>query len=160
MLKSLVLCMALLPATALAWDTPLAAMEGFLAWELAGGRLQTDEENMARHVHLDPDTEGGGADTLAVTDGYRIDTPRCKADRCEVKVHFHLPGMKDAHDLFVANGKKARTEKIPFVVTKRDGQWRVHWESLPGQPYVSPAALAAHRATLAADEEGNEEAGE
>ena len=157
MLKSLVLCMGVLPATALAWDTPKAAMKGFLAWELAGGRLQTDEENLARHVHLDPDAEGGGADTVAVTDRHRIDSPRCKDDRCEMRVHFHLPGMKDAQDLAVANGETARTETESFVVTKRNGQWRVHWESLPGLPYISPATQAAHMAMRTADDERNEE---
>ena len=151
-IKAAMVCLAMVPAVAGAWESPQQAIEAFVAWELGGGRLQTDNEGLARHVHVDPDYEGMGPDTVMLSDRHSIDAPRCTADSCQVTVRYHLPAADGQEDLPLGNGKRARTQRVSYTVVNRDGHWRVHSDSLTDLPYVSPAAVQAHQAGMQDEE--------
>ena len=151
MFPRIVLCLALSPFAAAAWDSPEQAMDAFLAYELAGGRLQSDMPGLARHVHVDPDHEGIGADTIHVADRHWVDAPRCGRGQCRVAVRFSLPAAGQFGELPVANDPSPRLDTVEYRLSRRGDQWRVDADSLSELPYVSPAGLLALLATQQQD---------
>ena len=144
----MVLCFALLPVTAAAWDSPQQAVSEFLAYELGGGRLHSDEDAYARYMHAAPDHDGIGFDTVLLSDAHSVGKLRCKADRCEVTVHFQLPGVPEQDDFPLANKKRASSRSVSYSVLNRDGDWRIDADSLQQMPVISPATMAAHKASV------------
>lgn len=148
------MCLALVPAVASAWESPQQAVDAFVAWELGGGRLQTDIEGMDRHVHAEPDYEGVGADTVLVSDTHHLGKLRCKGTRCQVSVAYHLPARSDDNDLPIGNGHRARTQRVTYTVLAMEGDWRIDSRTLTDWPIVSPQTLATHMAGDSEDEDG------
>lgn len=155
MFKRLVLCVALMPATAAAWESPQQAVSEFLSFELGGGRLISDAEGFAQHVHASPDHDGIGFDTVLLSDAHSVGKLSCKADRCQVVVRFQLPGVQEQDDFPLANGKRASSQNVTYTVLNRDGVWRIDADSLMEMPVISPATLAAHK-TAALEDFGEE----
>lgn len=143
----LLLCLALAPMSAAAGQSPQDAIDGFLAYELAGGRLQTDNAGLARHVHLGPEFESIGADSINVTNRHTVGQPRCQRDRCTVNVRYWLPAAGNYDALPVENGPRARQQEVQYILRQDDGQWRVDADSLSDTPYVSEAGLFAFLAS-------------
>ena len=147
MIKVAAVILAMFPVMAQAWDTPQQAVEAFVRWEVAGGRLSSDSEGTEKHVHLEPDYGGIGADTVLVSDAFRIGKLRCKGDRCQVTVEWNLPANTGGYEA-IGNGKRARTERVTYAVLTIDGDWRIDSRTLTDFPIISPQALDAHMAML------------
>lgn len=147
----LLLCLALAPLSAQAWESPQKAIDAFLAYELAGGRLQSDPQGLARHVHLDAEHEGIGADTITVVGSHRVSAPQCRGKRCSVQVDYQVPAASHYGDLPLTNGAQERSESVRYQLQQRQGQWRVEATSMSELPYVSHAGLLAHLAGMQAD---------
>ena len=143
----LLLCLALAPLPAAAWESPQAAIDGFLAYELAGGRLQTDNAGLARHAYLGEEYESIGADSISVTNRHTVGQVRCQRDRCTVSVRYWLPAASNYDGLPVDNGPRPRQQEVQYVLRQDDGQWRVDADSLSDTPYVSEAGLLAFLAS-------------
>lgn len=153
MIKCVMVCLAMLPAVASAWETPLQAVEQFVAWELGGGRLHSDAEGMQQHLHLEPDYEGIGADTVLLSSGHRLGKPRCHGSSCTVVVNYQLPALTGEEELPLGNGPRARNERVSYRILAVDGDWRIDSGSLTDTPIINAQTLAAHTAMLAADDE-------
>jgi hypothetical protein len=151
MLKPLVLCAALFPATAFAWPTPEQALDAFVRFELSGGRLETDPDTLAPLVHAPADYETIGADTISVASTHRIGKLRCSTGSCIAEVAYVLPPAARYGDIPLYNGARQRTEKVRYRLLNRDGDWRVDAGSISDAPIVDEAALAAHLAMLQED---------
>ena len=143
----LLLCLAMAPLSAAAWESPQEAIDAFLAYELAGGRLHSDHTRLARHVHLDAHYQAIGADTINVTNRHTTATPQCRGKRCMVSVRYWLPAASNYDGLPVNNGPRARQQEVQYVLRQADGQWRLDADSLSDMPYVSEAGLFAFLAS-------------
>ena len=146
-------CMAMVPAVASAWETPQQAVEQFVAWELGGGRLHSDAEGTDLHVHLEPDYDGMGADTVLLSSGHSVGKLRCQQASCSVVVSYQLPALTGDEALPLGNGTRASSERVSYRVIAVEGDWRLDSRTLTDMPIISAQTLAAHQARLAAGED-------
>lgn len=119
--------LSLLACSALAWPTPEVALDEFIAFELNGGRLNSDnyDDYAGKYAHLAEDHEEAGWDSVIVVKNSEVQNLECSADRCTANVLFELHPTADLAGPPYIEHDKGGTETFQYVLENRDGDWRV-----------------------------------
>lgn len=119
---------------AYAWPSPRQAIEQFLQFELAGGRLKSWP--FRKYLDVDAEYDESGWDMIHVVRGYKVKSIRCRRETCRAKVVFSYPAAPLASER-IHPQPVAGTETVVYTVIKADGSWLLAGSE--GPPRVSQA---------------------
>ena len=131
--------LAMLSIRAQAWPTASEAIDRFLQFETAGGRLQA----WPMHRYLAPDVgeEESGWDTLSVVRAWHVDEMTCEPHRCTASVRFvfaEVPAkLRDQVQAHAAGD----SQLVSYSVREHGGQWMLGGEAKQLPPFVTLDAL-------------------
>jgi hypothetical protein len=117
--------MAFLAASAHAWPTAQEAIDRFLAFELAGGRLRSWPFHQFLAVPEDYDEPGW--DAVSVVRSHSVGPMQCEAAGCSVDVTFTYACMESR--------PQGGSEVVRYVAVQAGGSWLL--ESSNGHPRIA-----------------------
>ncbi len=121
-------------STANAWSTPRVAVERFLKFEMAGGRLSAWPFH--KYLAVADDYDEPGWDMVEVVESWRIGAIQCSDNRtCRVSVTFAYARTASAKDSQIVAHPTGGTAAVAFVAVEDKGQWLL--ESSNGTPRIS-----------------------
>jgi hypothetical protein len=127
--------LAVAPIPAFAWPSPQQAVERFLDFELAGGRLQAWDFH--RYLAVGPDYDEPGWDQVHVVERHRVSAVRCETTaRCVADVEFTYAGGASPTRIAHPAGT---TEVVRYVAVHAGGEWLL--ASTDGAPRVDGNAF-------------------
>jgi len=134
-MRIIVLAAALLCcASAHAWPSPRQAVDQFLRFDLAGGRLQSWP--FRKYLDADAGYDEPGWDMIHVVRNYRIASIRCRKGVCRAAVVFAYPDIALASERIHPHAAGG-SETVVFTVVKANGNWLLAGSE--GAPRISQA---------------------
>ena len=135
----LLVVLAMFAMRAQAWPTASEAIDRFLRFETAGGRMQA----WPMHRYLAPDVgeDESGWDTVSVVRSWHVDKMTCEPHRCIAEVRFvfdEVPAQLRGQVLAHAAGS---SQLVSYSVRESGGQWMLGEEAKQLPPFVTPDAL-------------------
>lgn len=138
-LAGLAACLAW-PAPMLAWSSPQLAIERFLAFEFAGGRLDNPGGFLASRVpylRMPVDYDEPGWDIVEYADAYTVENVHCEsARRCTAEVRF-VHDRDDPSRKLRGEHLRLAPQSVRYVIVEDNGEWLV--EPPDGPPRISSA---------------------
>lgn len=126
-----------LSGAAQAWPTPRAAIEEFLKFELAGGRL--DAWDFAKYLAVDPGYDEPGWDMVHLVRSGVVKSVRCEKTECTGEVLFTFEPTTGFKNAQVAPHPRGGNELVSYRLVFRAGQWLL--AASQGMPKVSLAGF-------------------
>jgi len=119
-----------------AWPTPREAVEQFLKFDMAGGRLSAWPFH--EYLAVADDYDEPGWDMVEVVESWKTGAIECSDSRtCTVSVTFTYARTASAKDAQVVAHPTGGTAALTFVAVEDKGQWRL--KSSNGTPRISVA---------------------
>jgi hypothetical protein len=118
---ALVIALATLSLDALAWPSPREAIEEFLKFELAGGRLQSWQ--FKRYLAVDDDHDEPGWDVVHVVEGAKVLSLACGPRKCTAKVEFTYAPTESFTSPGILPHPKGGSETIEYTIVRAGGEW-------------------------------------
>ena len=141
-MKLFLILMALISGPTYAWQSPDEALAKFLAFELAGGRLQSWQ--FSRYLAVGKAYEEPGWDSVVLVKSYSASSMKCMADICSALVTFQLvsTGAAVGNAGQIEPHPQGGAEAFTFFSIQRDGQWLLGPFKRP--PHILASARAGH----------------
>lgn len=117
---------------AFAWSSPQQALDEFLKFELAGGRLAAWD--FKKYLAVDKNYDDPGWDEIHLVKQHRVIDLKCTAHECLGRVEISFaPTQKLTADQLVPHPKGGKA-LLRYHVVKKDKQWLLTHAG--GQPLV------------------------
>ncbi len=129
-LLALILC-----ASAQAWDSPRQAIDMFLKFELAGGRLQSWQFN--KYLAVPKGYDEPGWDQVHLVESAKVLSTKCNTSRCVAKVQFIYVPTSRMNLMQVFPHHDGGSEVLDYVIVEHGGQWLLEGDN--GAPRVTQA---------------------
>ncbi len=123
-------------STACAWSSPREAVEQFLKFEMAGGRMSAWP--FQKYLAVADDYDEPGWDMVEVVESWRIGLIQCGNNRtCTVGVTFTYARTASAKGAQIVPHPSGGAAAVSFVAVEDKGQWLL--KSSNGTPRISTA---------------------
>jgi hypothetical protein len=130
---ALILAAAVMTPIAHAWSSPREAIEQFLRFDTAGGRMSAWP--FQKYLAVPDDYDEPGWDMVDVVKSWRIESLRCDDHRCSAHVSFVHAPTAAAKDDQIASHPDGGVDAVEFVAVRVAGEWLL--ESSNGMPRIS-----------------------
>lgn len=140
---ALAIALATLSLNALAWPSPREAIEEFLKFELAGGRLQAWQ--FKRYLAVEDDYDEPGWDVVHVIQRAEVLSLACGPSKCTAKVEFTYAPTESFTSLGIVPHAKGGSETIEYTIVRAGREWLL--QSSVDCPHVSYLELKRRGAT-------------